>query len=206
MTKSKSKFEPLSETAKTLLLEIYIEQVYGRKKYDRANKYTKKGIEVESDSLQLVQEVEGRPLFKNLKNYKNEYIGGTPDVVKPNIDIKSSWDLWTFLAVDEHKAKKDYGWQMQGYCWLTGAESYDLVYVLVDTPTEIMQGELYKLSWNLDQETVDKAENNYKFGDIPQERRIKKYTITSDAEAIEKIKQKVQEARLYLKKLEAYGY
>ena len=40
----------------------------------------------------------------------NEGLIGTPDVVADSfgIDIKNSWDLWTFAEVDEARVKKTY--------------------------------------------------------------------------------------------------
>ncbi len=96
MTNSRAKDEVLSETAKDYLRELWIREIYGREKYDAKNKFTDKGIQCESDSFDLVKEVSGKTYFKNQKQLENEFIKGTPDLVKPLIDIKTSWDIWTF--------------------------------------------------------------------------------------------------------------
>lgn len=202
------KDELLGETAKTKLREIYIEEVFGRKKYDNINKYTQKGIMVESDSLELVSQSSPVPLFKNTKTLENDYLIGTPDVIKPTlVDIKSSWDIWTFMAVDVNKAKKDYYWQMAGYMWLVETFSAVLAYVLVDTPDEIMQHELYGLSYKMNEKQVEAAKNNYQYGDIDPKLRVKKYILPLADGDFEKIAKQLDACREYLSllKLEESG-
>lgn len=205
MVNGRKKSDPLSETTKAYLREVYIAEVYGRVKYDSTNKYTNKGIQVESDSLALYSTVTGDPIFKNVEGYENEYISGTPDVVKPNrvLDAKSSWDLWTFSAVTQDSAIKDYGAQMQGYMWLTDRPLAELFYSLTNTPDEIVAGEIYKLGFSMpglstDQALEDMVRRNYIFDDIAPEQRLKIFTVERDEEYIEKIKQRVIDCRYYL--------
>lgn len=199
MASGRAKEELLGETAKAKLREIFVEEAFGRKKYDNINKYTQKGIMVESDSLELVSESSPVPLFKNTKTLKNDYLVGTPDVIKPTlIDIKSSWDIWTFMAVDARKAEKDYYWQMAGYMWLVEQYSAVLAYVLVDTPDEIMQHELYSLSYKLNEKQVEEAKNNYQYSDIDPKLRVKKYILPLVDGDVEKIKVQLDACREYL--------
>ena len=151
MTNPKLKSEVLSETAKSMLREVWIEETFGRKKFDTSNKYTEKGLFAEQDSLDLVSRVLGLGFIaKNKENLFNDYIKGTPDVTQPILlDVKSSWDIWTFSAVDEKKARKDYFWQLFGYMVLLGVDKCLLTYALVDTPENIRETELYRLTQNL---------------------------------------------------------
>jgi hypothetical protein len=94
MPKSRVKSDPLSQTTKSFLNEIFIKEVFSREK-DISTPAMKKGTQVESDSISLVEKVTGKTLFKNNKQLENDYIVGTPDlrpgddkIVK---DIKSSW-------------------------------------------------------------------------------------------------------------------
>lgn len=48
MVSGRGKDEQLGETAKGYLRELWVYERFGRKKYDNVNKYTKKGIMVES--------------------------------------------------------------------------------------------------------------------------------------------------------------
>jgi len=203
MTASRKKDEPLSETTKSYLRDLYLREVWGREKSDMlGNKFTQKGIMCETDSIQLVENVTGNKYFKNLKTFKNNYLVGTPDIISPVlIDIKTSWDLFTFSAVNEEKAKKDYYYQLLGYMFLTGQHASRLVYSLVNTPDDITNQELYKLSFNMPNGEHMKYKNNYIFDDIPESLKIKYYDFVYSQEEIEKLKLKIIDAREYLSHL-----
>lgn len=206
MTSSRSKSDPLSQTAKAYLLDVYISEVYGRDK-DTSSKYTEKGIEVESDSLDLVSRATGEIYFKNQKRFNNDYISGTPDVVDNLIDIKSSWSIHTFAAVDAKKARGDYYWQLLGYMWLLNQDKGRLIYALTDTPDRIMYDELYRMSFkdgriDTDEEYTNKIKLNYKFADIPDSKRVKIYTFERNEEDIELLKTRIEYARDYLNGLD----
>jgi hypothetical protein len=204
MVQSRSK-DPLSETTKAHLREIWIKEVFGREKYDAKSKYTDKGVACESDSLDLIKEVTGKTYFKNQKNLANDWITGTPDVIDKEavIDTKTSWDLWTFAAVTEESAKKDYYWQMIGYMWLTEKEHAILAYCLVDTPEDIISGELYRLSFRypdigVSDENDKKYRKNYIFSDIAPALRMKEILFDFNAEDVEEVKVKIEQCRQYL--------
>jgi len=208
MTNSRSKSEPLSETTKTYLHELYIEAVFDRKKLISSSAMSK-GTAVESDSLDLVQKAMGRTYFKNQRKagesftHQNDYIQGTPDVIDKNdnlvIDIKSSWDIWTYSRVSAESAKKDYFWQILGYSWLTGMNNMWLIYALVNTPEFIIADELYRLSFKLppdsDTETYRK---NYIFDDIPDELKIKKYGFVREEDKILELVERIKLCRQYM--------
>lgn len=206
MTKSRSASDPLSETAKAKLRELWIKEVYDRENYDSKNKYTEKGIICETESLELIQKVTGKVYFKNKKEFSNDFITGTPDVVSELMDVKNSWSIHTFMNVDEKYALKNYYFQLLGYAWLTDKELGKLVFTLINTPEEIMYEELRRLSYKypeIDQseEVMEKFKRNYIFDDIPEEQRIKSFEVKRSDEDIEKIKSQVIVAREYMKGL-----
>ncbi len=199
----RSKSETLSETTKTYLRELWIKEVYGREKYIQT-KYMDKGISCESDSLELVKTVTGKTYFKNQKELSNEYIVGIPDVIDTNsiIDIKTSWDLWTFASVDEESAKKTYFAQLMGYMMLAEKKECTLAYCLVNTPLEQINYEMYKLKASGaikdTPEEEEKALKNYMFDDIEAKKRIKTYNFTFEEEVKEKLIARIQAAREYM--------
>lgn len=203
MTKSRSKKEILSETTKAKLREIWIEEVYGRKNYGSANKYTQKGLEVEQDSLEIVTKVLNKGfLAKNKETLENEYLIGTPDVVSPIlIDIKSSYDIWTFSAIEEKKAIKDYYWQLLGYMWMLGITESKLIYALVNTPPMILEDEIYRLTFKIGEEEADKARINYQYDDINVADRVKIFDLGFDESRINEVMIMCHTAREYLAKI-----
>lgn len=206
LVEPRSKSETLSETTKAYLREIWILEVYGRVKYI-SSKYMDKGIAVESDSLDLVKAVTGKTFFKNQKQFENEYITGTPDVIDTDsvTDIKSSWDLWTFAAVTEDSARKTYYPQVLGYMWLTNKKQAHLNYCLVNTPAHIVDYELYKLKANgtIKDTTEDeeKALLNFNFDDIDAKKRLKAYSFEFSEEIQSKLIEKIKISREYLNSL-----
>jgi len=143
----------LSETTKSALLEIAIQQKYKRYK-EISNKYIEKGIAVENDAIDLWRRERGAIVFKNEINFKNDFITGTPDLLIKDAagnvtnvpDIKSSWDIHTFFDAQKNELSKDYYWQGQAYCWLTGAPSATFCFVLVSAPCTMIDTEKYRLS------------------------------------------------------------
>lgn len=205
MVKSRSKSDPLSETTKAYLREIWIEEVFGRKKFITSAPM-EKGTTVESDTLELAQQVTGTVLFKNNTQMSNEYVIGTPDNLDKKAeevnDAKSSWDLWTFMGVTEDKAKKDYYYQVLGYMWLCGFKKGNLLYGLVNTPEPIIYDEWRKLAWRMTEEEAEAiVRKNHTFDDIPAEMRLKKFSFEWSQDDIDTLIEKIELSREYLKGL-----
>lgn len=207
----KGSTDPLSETTKSYLRELWIKEMYGREKLDRANKYTIKGVLVEPDSMSLVEEVTKETYFKNTAQLENEFISGKPDIICKDgdknctgiKDTKSSWDIWTFAKVTEKSAHSDYFYQMLGYMWLTGSDNAELLYCLVNTPESIITDELYRLSFKLgdDPAVQEMIRKNYIFDDIPAEKRLKRFKFDFDSIIVESVKNKIYLSRDYMEGL-----
>lgn len=209
MVNPRKKTETLSETTKTFLLDVYIEEVFGRVK-DTSNKFCEKGTEVEENSISLLTEVTGEFFVKNEKEISNEFVVGTPDVTKNKVvDIKSSWDIWTFAQADGNN--KDYYWQLQCYMWLTGMKLAELAYCLVNSPEHLIfdekQRQMYKQGLIGQEGTPEfdamekQVELNMTYDDISKELRVKRFSFEYDEKAIETLKQRIIFAREYLSSL-----
>ena len=204
MTEPRAKKDILAQTTITYLDEIFIYETTGREK-DISNKYMEKGLLVEEDSISLLTQVTKRFYVKNKEKYENEYVKGTPDIVENVIiDIKSSWDLWTFAKAE---VSKNYYWQLMGYMWLTGKTESLLYYCLVDAPDKLLQDELRKLSWKMFMidpidplyvEAEEKVKKNMIFDDINPEHKVKKFEVKYNEWDIEALKKRIGECREYL--------
>lgn len=208
----------LSETAKTHLIDIYVSEKYGRKT-DLQNKYIKKGLLVEEDSITLYSRIKGWFFKKNEYYLSNKYIKGTPDLyigstiqkAKHIIDIKSSWDIFTFFRNKIKDVNDLYYWQMQGYMYLTGAKTASLAYCLIDTPAVLVEDEKRKLMWKMGvatsensefKEACNELERLMIYDDIPINERLIEFKINRNNEDIKKIKLKVRKSREFLKTLQ----
>jgi len=214
-TKAAKEAGELSDTAKTHLIDIFVAKKYGRHS-DTINKYVVKGLAVEEDAITLYSELRRKVFIKNEIELQNEYLRGTPDLFEGDdiysatkiIDIKSSFDIYTFMRAKYAKAiNKDYYYQLQGYMALTGAKEADLVYCLVNTPNQMILDEQRRLQWKLNvldndeilEEGFQEIEFNMTYDDIPKHERVFKINIKRDDEVIEEIYARVERCRKYYK-------
>lgn len=184
MTDPKSKDEVLSVGAKTAVMKLAKELVYG---YDEqiSSKYMEKGILVEDQAIALYNEVFFTNHQKNIVRMSNLWITGECDIFTPEkiIDIKSSWSLATFPVTAEAGKDKGYEWQGRAYMWLWDVDQFEVAYCLVNTPDELIGYEQQDLHY------VDH---------INPELRVTRVQYTRDKALEDKIKQRVEAANEYL--------
>jgi hypothetical protein len=139
MTDPKLKTEVLSAGAKTAIIKMAREFVYG---YDTTitSKYMTKGIQCEDQSIELLNSVLFSDYTKNTGRLSNAYITGEADLVCEDCirDIKTSWSLDTFPVLAELGEDKTYYWQMQAYMWLYDKPRAEICYCMVSTPEELI--------------------------------------------------------------------
>lgn len=199
MTNARSKTETLSKTTISYLEEWTKEQIYSRKK-EIFSKYLDKGNAVEVDSLDFIKtHLNYKQLEKNEESFENDFLTGTPDAILDDhiIDVKNSWDCFSFPLFFNSIPNKDYYYQAQGYMALTGIDRYKLIYTLMDTPEDLIQREYFG-----DQSTdLVEFASKYKYSDIEPQYRIKVFDIYRNDEDIENIYNRVDECRQYINSL-----
>ena len=182
MTDGKGK-EELSVGAKTYVTKLAKEMIYG---YDErvTTKYMDKGLRVEDESIDLYNAVHLTSYSKNMERKTNEWITGEADIVADDriIDIKSSWCLTTFYVLADQGRDTGYEWQLRAYMWLWDKPRADIAYCLVSTPDDLIGYESKQLH------KVDHINRELRVTIVPYER---------DAALEDKIKIKVQAARVY---------
>jgi len=213
--------DTLSLGAKSFLKRLYGELKYGKQSYKKeiGTKYTTKGKMVEQQSLELIGLLDGQTYVKNETRVTNEFISGVPDswigdsiynaIYVP--DVKSSWDLETFLENLGKPLTRQYWWQLQGYLDLTQALGGEVSYCLINTPPSIIEQERMNLAKRMDVVTDQdpaflEAEaqliKNLTFDDMsPKERRLK-FEVNRDDAAIQRIHDKVPLCREYLAEIQ----
>jgi hypothetical protein len=217
MTESRTN-DAFGETAKAHLLECWIGKKYDRHK-DVTNQYLEKGTLAEEDSIDLYSVVKKQYFEKNKERISNDYFIGTPDLYIGNsifyadviIDLKTSWDIFTFYSVMLKGLDKRYFWQLQAYMDMTGANTSKLVYCLVNTPVKLIEDEKKKLMWRMgvidpdaDEAYVkacSRIDKNSIYDDIPMEERYIEFEVERDQSAIAKAHQRVLDCREFLNKL-----
>lgn len=186
MTDGKGKDE-LSVGAKTYVTKLAKEFVYG---YDErvSSKYMDKGIRVEDASIDLYNAVKLTSYAKNTERRQNAWITGEADIVATHkiIDIKSSWCLTTFPVLAEQGEDKGYEWQLRAYMMLWDKPYAEIAYCLVSTPDDLIGWEAPSLH------QVDHINRELRVTLVPYER---------DLVLEEKIKVKVDAARIYYEQI-----
>ena len=197
MTNSRTKGK-LSKTAQSYVETWIKEQIYKRRKVI-TTKYMEKGNIVEDRSISFAGRVLNADIIKNEQRYENELLIGTPDVITEDyvIDVKNSWDCFTFPLFYENVPNKDYYYQAQGYMALTGLSHYKLIYTLLDTPDSLIERE-FKYASELDYDTFAK---DYRYSEIDEAYRIRIFEIERDDDVIDAINGRVIECREYINNL-----
>lgn len=196
------------QTAKSYCETWLKEQLYSRKK-EFKSKYTDKGQIMEDDSLDFIADMLGYGmLLKNEKEFSNAFMTGTPDVILPGlvIDVKNSWDNFTFPLFETEIPNKDYYWQAQGYMALTGIDKYKLIYVLSDTPENLIVSEAKKYIYNngiddFDTDIYEGFKEKMTYDDIPDKLKIRVFDIDKNDADIELINDRVMECGRYIDSL-----
>lgn len=181
MTNPRNKTELLSETTKSYIHDWLKESIYGQRK-EINSKYIDKGLEFEDLAIDKAIEWLDLPFaIKNQKRFDDEFFTGEPDLLLSDtvIDIKNSWDCWTFPLFENEIPTKGYEYQVQVYMHLTGLRKASVVYVLLNTP-----------------ETHNSLEVDY--SNVDKKYRIKRFDFVYDEEIINKLKERVILAREYI--------
>jgi len=208
MTDPRTKSETLSETAKSYIQDLFKERELGIYK-EFSSRYTDKGLEMEDEAIQFASEILNWDfVVKNETRFNNEWLTGEPDINTDLLlaDIKCSWNASTFPLFDETLKNKDYYYQLQGYMQLTGHDTSELVYCLMNTPLQIVEDEIRRQHWKLnlieeDLEVRDAVQKMHNFDHIPNELRVKRFIVEKDEAAQQKIKERVEVARDYYQQL-----
>ncbi len=187
MTEPRSKSEGvLSVGAKTYIRELAAQEIFGVE-FEISSKAIEKGIEVEGDSIDLLNSVRGLSLFKNTERKSNEFITGECDLfdaeAKRGHDIKSSWSIATFPITVADCEDRLYEWQMRCYMALWDADEWEVNYCLVDTPDRLIGFEPMQL---------------HVVSHLPEWMRVTTWTVKRDLEKEAAIYEKVKAANEYL--------
>lgn len=208
-TEPRAKSELISATLKTHLNDWYLEKKYGVRTEIRS-RYTDKGIQLEDEAIREYNKLFGTNHFKNDEFFEDDFIQGTPDIVSDDevLDIKCSFSLDSFPILEKKMNNKNYYAQLQGYMRLTGKSKAKLVYVLLDTPEDIIvreaKGIMYKekLPDDFLDILIEEVREAHTYSHIPIKDRIKIFEVLRDEDMINNIDQKVIFSREYIDSIE----
>ena len=209
MTNGRGKDAGMGETAKSFVKEWFISQITGKSK-DIESKYFDHGNFAEEAVLDRASKHYGVKFEKNEEHLTNDFFTGTFDSKSDErvIDAKAPYDVFTFPYFDEQPPKGYYE-QLQVYMALTGLKKASLVYGLENHSED----EIERLSWKLAKKEAkelkldefepemkhwDEAKKILTFDHLPDNLRIRTFEFERNDELIEKMQQRVIEAREYI--------
>ena len=184
----------LSAGAKTHLRQLAKEYVYGYRKVVE-NKYLDKGLAMESEAIAFINRVRFKRYEKNTERRKNDFLTGECDIYVPGvktIDTKCSWDLSTFPAFEEDAHDSLYEWQGRAYMSLWDVPEHEVVYVMLDTPDDLLK------PWERDSNDVLAL---HRVGHIEQDLRLTSITYQRCPIMEAKLERKCRQAQAYLQAL-----
>ena len=204
----------LGVTCQKELIKIYNLVKYGRKKEVVTNKM-EKGTIGEEDSITLFSRVERKLYTKNSIQLENDWFTGHLDIfigqdvynAEEVWDIKTRWELDSFMPKLIDKIDRSEECQINVYFSLTGAQRGGIANTLIDCPPSILMDEKRKLLYAMDVvseespeyvEAAAELERLLTFPDIDYRERVIKQPIERDDELIEKMKAKVPIFRQWL--------
>lgn len=201
----------LPEGAKTYCQKWLKEQLYNRRKHF-TNRYLEKGIQCEDGAIEFSADYHGwEGACKNDEWFEDDYMQGTPDIIleldSHVIDIKNSYDAFSFPLFEDEIPTKGYETQLQVYLALTGHERATLCYCLMDAPLDIMKEEMRRLSWKegsmgaVSDELYQKVKSEMTYSNLIPELRLKTFTVEKDPSVIEELKIRVDMCREYIASL-----
>lgn len=184
MTNPRNKSEQLSETTKSFIYEWLKERIYGYKK-EISTKQINKGLEYEDMAIDKAIEWLDLPFaIKNQERFEDEFFTGEPDLLLQDevLDIKCSWDCFSFPLFEKEIPNDDYFYQVQTYMHLTGKRKARVVYILLNTPE----------TYNAPEWTYEHVETKY---------RVKEFRFDYEPEVIEKLKSRAQSCREFIESI-----
>lgn len=179
----------LSVGAKTYIRELAQQDILGIE-FEISSREMEKGIEVEPESIALLNRVRGLELVKNTERRSNGYITGECDLFdaprRAGYDLKSSWSAKTFPGWVVDCEDKLYEWQCRGYMALWDADEWHVAYALIDTPDRLIGYEPLAM---------------HVVSHIPEHMRLTTWTVRRDASKEALIKEKAEAARGYYRQV-----
>lgn len=199
----------LPQGAKTYVEQWVKDNVIYKRSTQFGNKYTKKGNDVEDESIELISKYFDLGFIRKNKIRKfAEFIEGECDVelLKCIIDAKNSYTHDTFPIFEYELPNYDYWCQMQGYMDLYGKDFALVCYLLTNATEELILKECANRKWLLgldevNEELYNEVKRIMTYDDVNIKCRVKAFRINKDEGYIQAVKDRVVMCREYAEKI-----
>lgn len=207
----------LSKVAINHLIRRYGFDKYNKRMASVANKQSHlvKGNELEDESISIISGIDRIDYIKCKEVINNGYLLGVCDIISPKgdklIDVKTSWNINTFLPYLNSTLDRSYWFQMQGYLELYNVEVGEICFVLINTPQYLVDRERLKytekylfgeISRERYDEEISRLELAFNYNKIPTKTKVIRFNIARCREVIPLIYRKVDKCRIWLNEFE----
>ena len=208
---------PLSQTTINALLRQYGWKTYNKKVAATSDplSFMKKGSDMEIEAVELLSTIDNQQYRLEVDTVENEHIIGRCDVLCQDtdlvIDTKISWNVNSFLKARTSQVSKKHWYQMQGYMELYNVNHAEIVFLLLNTPPELIEREKIKLQnkfmigeidrekYELDMENIESA---FTYSNIPLNKRCFRYRVKREPQVFDAIYKKVEKSRIWMRDFE----
>jgi hypothetical protein len=208
---------PLSKTTMSALMRQYGWKVYNKKVAATNDplSFMKKGSDMEIEAVELLSMIDNQQYRLEVDTVENEHIIGRCDVLCPSkdlvVDTKISWNVNSFLKARTNPVTKKHWYQMQGYMELYNINNAEIVFLLLNTPPELIEREKVKLQnkfmigaidrdkYELDMENIESA---FTYSNIPLKKRHFRYRVKREPQIFDGIYKKVEKSRIWMQDFE----
>jgi hypothetical protein len=200
----------------------YLTRRYAWEKYNKRlpqsgwqGSAVEKGNLLELEAIDILSKLDAKKYEKTNEKTENDYMIGVCDVIHPSkkkiIDVKTSWNINTFLPYQTRPIELSYWFQMQGYMELYDADEAEVCFVLVDTPPHLIEREREKITTrymigeiNRDKydDYMDSLSHAFTYNQIPIKRRVIRHVVPRFREIVKVIYGRVDKSRVWLNEFE----
>lgn len=210
---------PLSETAKSYLVERYAAEKYNIRRASAGGQQkacVTKGVALEKEGIDLIKFLDKIDYQQPEKPISNEYLEGQCDILcygnKKIVEVKTSWNAANFMQKRrENKISIQQWCQIQGYLELYDIDFGQVVYALVNTPPHLIDqekanlfrrytfGELTREDY---EEQTEKYDTLFDYSKIPMHKRVIRFDVPRCPEFMPKVSRKIALCRDFLNEFE----
>ncbi len=212
---------PTSNTFKKAMYEHYSYSQFGAGRVSSTSKVPmqlEKGEIAEPNAIALLSKNDNITYTKNEILYSNKYFKGIPDIVLSENgkiigvkDVKTSFDLPSFLERVDGDSVRDDRWEMLAYLDILDLKDGEIVYCLVDMPDRMKELRLKEheerlillaISKEHIKKRLKQIENSMTYNYVPDELRLKRFTVERKRYFTKQMHDRVKRVRAELYKLD----
>lgn len=210
-----------SGTILSEMVLIYAYEMYGKGKISKGNDsphQLEKANMAEPAAIQFLSRMDGVEYRKNEELFESKYLKGIPDIicrgekekVTKIIEVKTSYDLPSFILSMVQPEKMSNFYETMGYMDILNCKQAEIVHVLVDMPEKIAQFEekrlqeryeMLELDENIARSRIVSRLSDMEYSGIPDELKIFRRPVVYNKYTMYSVRNRAKLARKWLQEV-----